>query len=144
MSILVGGMLRICCHNALVLAFMHLYSIFNLWLSIGSSVQACSLYKQHSLLVALSGCSLCSLGQCAAGPDWVEAGSINTYPSSSYWLYRVQSRAAPLAHLFSGWPITSWACAPVDPSLSCCSAPASFPCFLPMLPHSITLRYPIL
>ena len=29
MSILVGGMCSICCHTALVLAFMHLHSIFN-------------------------------------------------------------------------------------------------------------------
>ena len=34
MSILVGGMCSIRCHVALVLAFMHLYSIFNCVLSI--------------------------------------------------------------------------------------------------------------
>ena len=32
MSTLVGGMISICCHMALVLAFMYLYSIFNLQL----------------------------------------------------------------------------------------------------------------
>ena len=30
MSILVGGMFSMCCHMALLLPFMHLYSIFNL------------------------------------------------------------------------------------------------------------------
>ena len=30
MNILVGGMCSICCHTTLALAFMHLYSIFNL------------------------------------------------------------------------------------------------------------------
>ena len=30
MSTLVGGMFSLCCHMALVLAFMHLYTIFNL------------------------------------------------------------------------------------------------------------------
>ena len=32
MSTLVGGMCSMCCHMELVLAFMHLYSIFNLQL----------------------------------------------------------------------------------------------------------------
>ena len=32
MSTLVGGMRSICCHMALILAFMHLYSIYNLLL----------------------------------------------------------------------------------------------------------------
>ena len=34
MSTLIGGMCSICCHMALVLAFMHLYSIFSLQLSL--------------------------------------------------------------------------------------------------------------
>ena len=34
MSILSGGMYSICCHMARVLAFMHLYSIFNLRLKL--------------------------------------------------------------------------------------------------------------
>ena len=38
--------------------------------------------------------------------------------------FNLELHPAPLAHLLSEWPITLWACAPVDPSLSCCSAPA--------------------
>ena len=43
MSILVGGMCRICCHMALVLllAFMHLYSIFNLRLFLSIRFSFC-------------------------------------------------------------------------------------------------------
>ena len=49
--------------------------------------------------------------------------------------FNLEPHPAPLAHLFSKWSITSRACAPVYPSLSCCSAPA----FL-----AFCLCYPIL
>ena len=51
--------------------------------------------------------------------NYTKFPSFNTFAG-----FNLEPRPAPLARHFCEWTITSWACAPVDSPLSCCSAPA--------------------